>query len=362
MLDIGKDGVSAAKCCFSHTILPHYIDDNQPPTKRKPFSTILSQPFNHTLEIIAPESSSAILQAAISKANSKQQYARVHLKLKEILTGDFFNHYIKTGNILLLSQGRPGTDNTISLADGVLRLELDRATYERAGLVGQPVRDPRPGRPHVGSRFAVALNLRLPAMVAGKKGFARLLWAADNVFPDALTWLFADLQNPTQQQDAVIGAFQPFVYAVDAQEVRLADVLVPVLPQKMDSAAAAAAAATDVVATAAARNEATELLEWLNLVFLDSPRIKRGDRERTDSYISRYDLPEFGDGGKAKPADLVRLRWHGFLSAAFVAKICTTAIKATAEEGWFAMRVEGFGGQSYTTLKLEDTAMTWECE
>lgn len=52
MLDIGKEESSAAKCYFSHTILPHYIDDSQPPTKRKPFSTIYSQQFNHTVSDI----------------------------------------------------------------------------------------------------------------------------------------------------------------------------------------------------------------------------------------------------------------------------------------------------------------------
>ena len=65
------------------------------------------------------------------------QYAKVHLKLKDILEGDFFNQYIKTGrsfdcidqqllmsagNIMMLSEGRAGVDNTYSLCQGTLTI------------------------------------------------------------------------------------------------------------------------------------------------------------------------------------------------------------------------------------------------
>lgn len=56
-----------------------------------------------------------------------------------------------TGNVLMLSEGRNGTDNTYSLKDGVLRLNLDKATYERAGLTGKPVRSG--GQKHVKERY-----------------------------------------------------------------------------------------------------------------------------------------------------------------------------------------------------------------
>lgn len=64
-------------------------------------------------------------------------YARVYMSLGEIIEGDFFNHYIKTGeskqyyydgnssilscltgNILMLSEGRRGIDNVFSLREG----------------------------------------------------------------------------------------------------------------------------------------------------------------------------------------------------------------------------------------------------
>lgn len=191
-------------------------------------------------------------------------------------------------------------------------------------------------------------------MVKGKKGFDRLVWAAENVFTEALTWLFADLQGGADVASNVLSRFQPSVYTVDAEVTGLPAVLVPVFPETM--------AGEDRVG---AEMEAVELLEWLSLAMLDSPRVGMGDAQRTDAYISRYEVPSFGAGEEeAQSTDLVRLRWHGFLPAGFVAKVFSAGVKATAEnkEGWFALRVHGFGARECTVLKVGGTAMTWECE
>jgi len=39
----------SSKCFISTGTLPRFIDPKQPPTKKKPFSTIMNQPFNHTV-------------------------------------------------------------------------------------------------------------------------------------------------------------------------------------------------------------------------------------------------------------------------------------------------------------------------
>ncbi|KAL8677298.1 MAG: hypothetical protein Q9186_006259 [Xanthomendoza sp. 1 TL-2023] len=39
---------------------------------------------------------------------------------------------------------------------------------------------------------AVELNLRLPSMLHGKKGFERIVWAFKNVLDSSVTWLFHD--------------------------------------------------------------------------------------------------------------------------------------------------------------------------
>ena len=42
---------------------------------------------------------------------------------------------------------------------------------------------------------AVEINLRLPSMVHGKKGFERVVWAFKNVLKNAVTWLFYDFNK-----------------------------------------------------------------------------------------------------------------------------------------------------------------------
>lgn len=49
MFDFGKDDGIASKCYLTHATLPKYVDQRQPPTSKKPFSTILGQAFTHTV-------------------------------------------------------------------------------------------------------------------------------------------------------------------------------------------------------------------------------------------------------------------------------------------------------------------------
>jgi ribonuclease P/MRP protein subunit RPP40 len=41
--------------------------------------------------------------------------------------------------------------------------------------------------------IVVKLNLRLPSMLKGKKGFDRIVYAFKNVLTTPVTWLFCDL-------------------------------------------------------------------------------------------------------------------------------------------------------------------------
>lgn len=51
----------------------------------------------------------------------------------------------------MLSAGTTGLDNVYSLCEGVLRLEVDKATYERMGLDGVAILSG--GRKHVKTRY-----------------------------------------------------------------------------------------------------------------------------------------------------------------------------------------------------------------
>lgn len=47
----------------------------------------------------------------------------------------------------------------------------------------------------------IELNLRLPSMLHGKKGFERLMWACKNVLVQSVTWLFYDCQAKPQSKE-----------------------------------------------------------------------------------------------------------------------------------------------------------------
>lgn len=91
------------------------------------------------LELILPEEIFEIVQSDLIYKNTKPTYMRVIMPLKALLEGVFFDEYIKkgkiglwfpigmsvdelAGNILMLSEGRPGVDKVYSLREGAIRV------------------------------------------------------------------------------------------------------------------------------------------------------------------------------------------------------------------------------------------------
>ena len=157
MLNFKTSDISCLKMSVSNGALPAYIETQQPPSRKKPFSTILNQSFTHAVsekmrlmgsiwlrwlpqvELLLPEELYDLIWQDVSSKTSSLEYSRVIMSLSEILDGDFFNKYIKAGtihspyegchwlilmhlsilgNILMLSEGRPGIDNQYMLKDG----------------------------------------------------------------------------------------------------------------------------------------------------------------------------------------------------------------------------------------------------
>lgn len=142
------------------------------------------------MEVILPKSTYDACKEEFSKI-TKPAYSRVTMPLSAILEGDFFTEYIKKGNVSMLSQGVHGVDNVFSLREGILTLALEKESYERAGLIGKP--DGAKGSRGARARWVVEINLRLPSMLHGKKGFDRIVYAAKNVLNKPLTWLFCNV-------------------------------------------------------------------------------------------------------------------------------------------------------------------------
>lgn len=334
MLDIGKTTHPTPKCLFTSTTLPAYLDSTQQPTKRKPFSTLLSHPYYSNLTLLSPST----LTSSPSKTT---KYAKLRIPLLGLLQDDFFTKYIKTGNILLLSAPLyiPTTSSsaTFRLVEGVLRIEVDRATYERCGLQGTRIPDPH-GRKHQDSKFGVEMNLRLPSMLAGKPGFERLKKAAEGVLGGEVDWLFWDVEAKGDGDVKEVLGEKVDMRDVGVEETELGKVMVPPFP-------------SDTVKED--QDTVTELLEWISLAMAGSPRVQEGDR--IDHLLSRYAVP---DGSEAQ--DLKRQSWRGFLSNGFVADVFGEALKRSKDE-WFAVCAQGFEGQRVVVLKTRDgRALTYE--
>ncbi|KAF2430528.1 hypothetical protein EJ08DRAFT_697272 [Tothia fuscella] len=332
------------KCFFTHCELPDYVDGHRPPTKRQPFVAINNHPTAHTVDMILPEELYVIITEKLESDAAILRYARVYMSLLDVVSGDFFNQYIKAGNVAMLSEGRFGIDNLFSLRDGQLRLELDKATYERCGLVGKIMTDQ--GRTHIKSRYCVEVDLRLPSMLHGKKGFDRIVYAFKNVLVNSLAWVFVDLEHK-DINSGPIAKFHPVVYDVRPQITKLINIVVPIINH------------ADVISDSLYEEQ---LLEWIGLVNINSPRIRSDDT--IDRYLCRYDLPEAldtDDTSEREPQNLVHLRWHGFAHSTFILKNWLTP-KAALREKWFAMSVSGFDERAYTILCSGGrNVLLWEC-
>ncbi|PWY95071.1 hypothetical protein BO94DRAFT_456164 [Aspergillus sclerotioniger CBS 115572] len=332
MLDFEDDASRREKCYTTIAQLPAFIDPRQPPTKRSPFSAILGRPYIHTSKL------------------QKLRYARVFMSLSSLLEGDFFNTYIKIGNILMISEGRSGSDNVFTLKDGILKLELGKEIFERTGLTGKPIRSG--GRKHAKERYIVEINLRLPSMVHGKKGFERIVWAFKNVLNQSVAWLFFDLasgSNGVAEDDLSLKGNHPQIINCEPVITERLNTLVPPF-QGINI--------TEETSSAQLEDHCNEISEWLALVSLESPRVTAADD--VDPYLCRYSVPDSDD---AKPSNLVTLKWRGLIPSRWIMQLFVALIRETAPKGndasaWFALSssalgkeaVEGYDG--YTVMVL----------
>ncbi|KAG9651178.1 hypothetical protein KCU95_g4769, partial [Aureobasidium melanogenum] len=283
------------------------------------------------------------------------------MPLLSLLTGDFFNKHIKTGNVLMLSAplklDTTSSEASFTLINGVLSITCDRALYERAGLTGTAIPDPH-ARKHGTSKFRIELNLRLPSMLAGKKGFERVLRAAETVFVGDISWLFYDVTAVgVADDDAALGK------QVETKEAKvgtedLDNIMVPNF-------------SSDISKNADGEIDLIELLEWISLAALSSPRIQQGDL--VDEIISRYEVPAISSKPTTGATDessngtttqsLTKTRFTGFLPASFLASTFGEAL-LQSKGSWFALLVQGFEeGKALVILKTQaNRTLAWDIE
>lgn len=83
--------------------LPSYIDSSQPPTKKQPWRAINEVGFIKSVEMIMPEELYELIWRRVEEQLKPVKYAKVVMKLEDVLDGAFFTEYIKKGEQLSLS-------------------------------------------------------------------------------------------------------------------------------------------------------------------------------------------------------------------------------------------------------------------
>ncbi|KAL4787252.1 ribonuclease P 40kDa subunit-domain-containing protein [Aspergillus varians] len=357
MFGIEDDDASGREKCYTTVAqLPQIIDPKGPPIKKSPFSAIQGHPFVHTVEVALPKEVYSSIESSLNSKLQKLRYARLSRPLSSLVEGDFFSTYIKTGNILMISEGRSGLDNIFTLRDGVLKLELGKEDYEKSGLTGKSVRTG--GKKHTKERFLVELNLRLPSMLHGKKGFQRIEWAFKNVLNKPVTWLFFDLGTESTgvaEDDPSLKGNNPEIISCEPVRTTQENITTPSFSDLKFTNEPPQSELGDVC---------KEVSEWLALVSLKSRRVTADDN--IDSYLCRYDAPEIGE---TKASDLVSLKWHGFIPPKWITHLFITLFRETAPRvcktpAWFALSASTLGRDAiegkngYTIMALPTVSPT----
>ncbi|KAK5797765.1 hypothetical protein VI817_004056 [Penicillium citrinum] len=294
------------KCFTTISQLPTFVDPKKIPSKKSPFSAILNNPLAHTVEVILPETLYTSIGSSLDAKLTKPQYARVFMSPSSILENDFFNSYVRSGNVIMISEGRSGSDTVFTLIDGICKIEMGKEIYERTGLSGKPVRSG--GRKHGKERFLVELNLRLPSMLHGKKGFERIVWAFGNVLGHSLAWLFCDLEPASQGGGTPkpIEKLHPQLLESSQRRTKLENILTPSLQEVV----------SNDMSHVDMQDRCGALCEWISMAQLRSSRVSAEDT--VDPYLSRYSVPDY-NGTNA--VNLISLKWHGLISSTWTMQL-----------------------------------------
>ncbi|KAK6363669.1 hypothetical protein TWF730_001089 [Orbilia blumenaviensis] len=326
-----------SKCYVTRgTILKPTGSEN--PSQR-PYTTIHDHIYNQQVDLLLPDEICEVVQQRLSEQLKPLQYHRIFMGPKHILEKEFYNHYIRQGNIILLSDGRVDVDDVYCLYDGKLFLFLRKETYEKAGLVGRQAAFG--GRKK--ERWVVEYNLREPHMVHGKKAFDRLVWSFENVFKQQNAWLFCDLNqeaiDPSSPppEPTLKGLTPPTVLRIAAPTITH-----PSNPIKLATFThkPPTGKPTDYD-RAIFFDWITSLHEWLALVSINSDRLNVTDS--IDPLLSRYEPPiDEDDTSSPVTGKISKVSWRGFIPAEYILKIFNIIQEVVPHNQWYSITVHGF--------------------
>ncbi|KAK6544382.1 hypothetical protein TWF694_001082 [Orbilia ellipsospora] len=325
-----------SKCYVTFGSLSSDPSTETPP--KRPYNTIIDHVYNQQVDILLPNEICELVHQKLNDQLKPLQYHRIFMGLKEILEKEFYNHYIREGNIILLSDGRIDVDDVYCLYDGVLYLFLRKETYEKAGLVGKKA--VFGGRKK--ERWVVENDLRQPHMLHGRKAFDRLVWSFTNVFKEQKPWLFCDLNQQALNQSTA-ETFTTLIGLTLPSTPRTAALTVtqPSDPIKLAtfSHTIPANPSTSDYDKDVFYDWAYCLHEWLALTSLNSDRLNASDS--IDPLLSRYE-PPLDNANQQQFGKIAKISWRGFIPAGYILKIFKVLEVSVPPSEWFVITAHGF--------------------
>jgi ribonuclease P/MRP protein subunit RPP40 len=168
-------------------------------------------------------------------------------------------------------------------------------------------------------------------MLRGKRGFDKIVWAAQNVLNQALNWEFLDIKDPrtgmwrhllrfrfvtmvdpaveAQVDSSPILQHHPVLHDILPSTQLLNDVLIP--ESLTDTSKIIPPSSNMTFPTEDVRESVYELLEYVDLLQLKSPRVESTDQ--TDAFISRYSVPGTLGEKEDEAQDVRVLKWEGLI-------------------------------------------------
>jgi ribonuclease P/MRP protein subunit RPP40 len=184
-------------------------------------------------------------------------------------------------------------------------------------------------------------------MVRGKRGFDRIISAFTNVLDSSLSWLFVDLQ--ASDEKGPIEEHNPEHCDCKPQATELPSALVPILPWSESFVDA---------------EYQEQLLEWLSMTLLVSPRVRADDH--VDAHLANYRLPSLWEDSplstaNSTPASLVTLHWSGLIPSSFISRVFLLA-QSLQGKSWILTSAKDFNGSTYAILAHQERQiLSWEC-
>jgi len=77
--------------------LPSYVSSSHAPSRKSPWRVIHDAGFIHSATVVIPDELYKLIWDRIQPETIKATYAKVIIKLEDVLDGDFFTQYIKRG-------------------------------------------------------------------------------------------------------------------------------------------------------------------------------------------------------------------------------------------------------------------------